>query len=156
MALLHWSAHCCSFVIVCRRCLLQVRPGRDAYAPASGCFAILTWPWRARDPSRRLAEGIVRPTRLRGGQPGAVWSRVRIPSVSSCYSSAHRAPMQAHHAMPSGHVMILQYVTEVGRRNPGSCFSNARGSMLQCEFVSERAGSSAGVLCGLSCLLSQE
>ena len=37
-----------------------------------------------------------------------------------------------------------------------SWFSNARGSMLQCEFVSERAGNSAGVLCGLSCLLSQE
>ena len=64
--------------------------------------------------------------------------------------------MQAHRAMPSGHVMILQYVTEVGRRSPGSWFSNARGSMLQCEFVSERAGNSAGVLCGLSCLLSQE
>ena len=67
------------------------------------------------------------------------------PSVSSCYSSPHRAPMQAHRAMPSGHVMILQYVTEVGRRSPGSWFGSARGSMLQCEFVSERAGNSAGV-----------
>ena len=76
--------------------------------------------------------------------------------MSSCYSSPHRAPMQAHRAMPSGHVMILQYVTEVGRRSPGSWFGSARGSMLQCEFVSERAGNSAGVLCGLSCLLSQE
>ena len=34
MALLHWSAQCCSFVIVCRRCLLQVGRDRDAHAVA--------------------------------------------------------------------------------------------------------------------------